>query len=263
MLERGSGFPPLLEMARGMGDPSHSVLKQRPLVQGTEALLSKDMEHHAWLSCSACFQHLALISSQAGFYPWDTSSDFPFIQKEGAISEHYRSADNTDYKQQSCEGMPEPGGCLMPDLRRAHVTMPHHSMLVYATGTIQPRGVWPCMKGRTCTLLLSGGQGTQQKMLPVRSAGDIWEIPRWKLLYTHTRAQACCRGRAWPQRFLLWHKMVAPRLPATCTALPGKGNGSAGCPCLTSLRRRRRSSSQLTPAHGNGLSYYENLCDLV
>lgn len=113
-LESRSGFLPLLAMVRGRGGPSCSVPKQQPLLQGTEVLLSGDTERRAWLSCSARFQHPALISSQTGFYPWDTSSDFPFIQKEAAIFEHYRSADNTYYKQQSCEGMPNPAAdwCL-------------------------------------------------------------------------------------------------------------------------------------------------------
>lgn len=160
-LESGSGFPLLLMAARGRGGPLHSVPKQQPLLRGTEALLSRDTERRAWLSCSARFQHPALISSQTGFYPRDTGSDFPFIQKEAAIFEHYRSADNKYYKQQSCEGMPEPCCWLMPDLREARAT-PQRTCLCNRDCPAQGRMVLQESLPGTllpCVLLLSGSRG--------------------------------------------------------------------------------------------------------
>lgn len=151
-LESRSGFLPLLAMVRGVRSPSHLVPKQQPLLWGTEALLSRDTELCAWLSCSACFQHPALISSQTCFYPWDTSRNFPFIQKEAAIFQHYHSTDNTYYKQQSCEGMPEPCGWLVHDLRRrCHTT-----------------ACWPEQGGPSCPgyAALQEGQGIATMCAP-------------------------------------------------------------------------------------------------
>lgn len=139
--KHGSGSPLLLMVmvARGLASPLPSVLKQQPLLQGTEVLLSGDAECHPRLSYFAHFQHPSLISCQTGFYPWDTSSNFPSIQKGATIFRHYHSTENMYYKQQSCVGMPEPCCWLMHDLRKAHITVPHHSVLLCEMVTVPRR----------------------------------------------------------------------------------------------------------------------------
>lgn len=245
MLETALGFPPLLAMAKRK-ERSVSVPKQQPILWETKALLSRERDHCAWLSCSACFQHPALISSQTGFYPWDTSSDFPFIQKEASILEHYRSTDNKYYKQQSSEGMPEPCCWLMPDLCKAHVTMSHHSAWLCkgnhpAQGHSVAGGAGPLLPH---VLLLSGVQGAPHMAKDTPS--KVWRAylkdPAMKVVVdTHTEQSMYVVGeRVWSQRPPLWHKvvltrhLVVPRLLTASTDLSKEGTDGAGPPCLTS-----------------------------
>lgn len=71
--------------------------------------------------------------------------------------------------------MPELGGCLMPDLRKAHVTAtPQHARLRNRDRPAQ--GYVALHEGQDHACSSSQGAKrllTQQQTLPVRSAGDI------------------------------------------------------------------------------------------
>lgn len=189
------------------------VDRQQLLLWGTKALLSRDAEYHARLSFFAYLHHSALISSQTGFYPWDTSSNFPFIQKAVAIFEYYRRADNTYYKQQSSEGMPEPCCWLMYDLRKAYITAtPQHALL--CSGNCPACSTWhwrSLYQGPCC---LSQGQGAPHtaKNSSCKVCSRYLMDPTGKVVVDmHTAIQDVAGEGAQPCKPGWWHKMAAPR----------------------------------------------------
>lgn len=259
MLESRSDFPPLLVVARGRGAPSHPVPPQQPLLWGPKAALPGDTEHHAWLTCPAHFQHPALISSQTGFYLWDTSSDFPFIQKEAAIFKHYRSADNTYYKQQSCEGMPEPSCWLMPDLRKAHV---HCATPWHACPSCTRADSVAGVTARAAAAMPApplGGPSHSKRQFHEVCGWYLRDLTMKSVVHTHTKSQACHRGESTASKALAVAQNGGPKAPGSLRHPPCRGTWRrwASLPHLTSLPRR--SSSRPTPAHGNGLPYLESI----
>lgn len=127
-------------------------------------------------------------------------------------------------------------------------------------------------------LLLSGGQGAPHtaKDIPCKVWRAYLKDPAMKVgVDTHTQQSMYVVGeRVWSQRPPLWHKVVPPRLLVVprfltaCTDLSREGTDGTGPYCLilphdTSLLRKRRSRSQMIPAHGNGLLYLGSICNWI
>lgn len=122
----------------------------------------------------------------------------------------------------------------MHDLRKAHVTMPHHSALAWATGIILPggctlqEGQGPCC--HACSSSRGQGAPRTAKDTPCKVCRGYLRDPTMEVVDTRTTTQARCRGQSMASKAPAWHKMAAGRLLVSSLPSLGREIAALGLP---------------------------------